>query len=97
MSFLETVAALVPILGLALAFGAFRRGRPLIGAAILLASVVFAGVVAIEGNRRPIAGLLAFGLLALAVVAGEKQKGDALALVCFSAGFMALMITALYT
>jgi hypothetical protein len=46
---------------------------------------------------RPIAGLLAFGFLALAVVAGEKQKGDALALACFSAGFVTLIITAMYT
>jgi hypothetical protein len=97
MSFLETVAAVVPVLGLVLAFLAFRRGNPAIGAGILLASIGFAGVVAIEGNRRPIAGFVAFGFLALAIVAGEKKKSDALPLACFSAAFVTLIITAMYT
>lgn len=97
MSFLETVDAIVPVLGLALAFVAFRRGNPAIGGAVLVASIGFAGIVAIEGNRRPIAGLAAFGFLALAMVAGNRQKGDALALACFSAAFVTLIITAMYT
>lgn len=97
MSFLETVAAVVPVLGLAVGFVALRRGNSMVGAAILLASIGFAVVVAIEGNRRPIAGLVAFGFLALAIVAGERQKGDALPLACFSAAFVTLIITGMYT
>lgn len=96
MSPLETVAAVAPVLGLTLAIVAFRRGNPVIGAAILLASIGFAGVVAIEGNRRPIVGLLAFGFLALSFVVGEK-KSDALALACFSAAFVTAGIAAMYT
>lgn len=60
MSALETAVALAPIAGLALAVVAFRRGNLGIGADTLLTSVGFAGIVALEGNRRPIAGLLAF-------------------------------------
>lgn len=58
MSVSEYVAVTVPLLGLAVTFGAFRRRKILIGAVIFLASVGFAGIVAIEGNRRPIASLL---------------------------------------
>jgi hypothetical protein len=96
LSFFETVVAIGPIVGLALAVGALRRGCLAIAIAVLLASIAFAGTVAVAGNRRPIVGFLAFSFLALSMVAGEK-KNDALALACFSAAFVTMMIAAMYT
>jgi hypothetical protein len=96
MSFFETVLALAPAMGLVLGVTAYRRGRGALGAVLALISVGVATVAAVLGNARPLVGLLAFGFFMAAAIAGERKR-QVLALFCFSAAFLSVIIAAMYT
>jgi hypothetical protein len=96
MSFFETIQAMVPAACVAAGMGLVRRGRTSLGAALALVGASIAVIAAMFGNARPIVGLLALALIMTSFVADENQK-RALALACFSAGLIAVIITAFYT
>jgi diacylglycerol kinase family enzyme len=95
MSLLETALVSVPLLGLALAIGVYRKGRPVIGAAVLLATITFASIPAVHGNARPIVSLVGIGFFAAFTARAENR--DWLTLACFSAFFVTMSIVAMYT
>lgn len=96
MSLPEIVIALAPALGMGLSIGLFRRGHVYVGAVVALGCIGVATVAVIAGNVRPIVGVFAFAMLAVALLADEHQK-RATALTCFSAFFLALIVAAMYT
>lgn len=83
------------MLGFGLGIGQIRRGRRSLGGALASVCVAIVVLAAVLGNLRPLAGLLAWGLLIAAFVADEGGR-RAVALGCFSAGFLALVVTVFY-
>lgn len=96
MGFFEAILTMTPTAGFAVGMGLFRRGRTSIGVGLVLAAAAVGAIAAVFGNARPILGMLAFALIMTSFVTDENRK-RALALACFSAGFMTVIITAFYT
>jgi hypothetical protein len=96
MSLPETLIALVPMLLVAVGAGLIQRQRVQLGAALVAASAAVAVLAAALGNWRPFAAWIAWSFLIVAFAADAKERRG-LALSCFSAGFLGLIVTAMYT
>ena len=96
MNISEIALTLVPALGVGIAIGLIRRRHTHMGSAIALACICIALVAAVLGNLRPIVALFAWTMLMLAFVADENQRRG-FAISCFSAGFLGLIVTVMYT
>jgi hypothetical protein len=96
MDVTEVLLVVIPALGLAIAVGLMRSRRTYSALALGAACVITAAAAAVLGNARPIAGLFAWALLLAAFIADEGESRG-LAISCFAAAFVVLIVTVMYT